>query len=83
MRMKYGWLLVVLISATVSGAAPVNLIDAVKAGDAQAVRAMLKQRANVNATELLDDVLTMLLCRNLLTQLHAHRTCTIDLYLNR
>src|SRR5262245_5445113 len=51
MRMKYGWLLVVLISATVSGAAPVNLIDAVKAGDAQAVRAMLKQRANVNATE--------------------------------
>jgi len=51
MRTKYSWLLVVLISATVSGAAPANLIDAVKAGDAQAVRAMLTQRANVNATE--------------------------------
>jgi ankyrin repeat protein len=49
--MKHAWLFVVLISATVSAATPVNLIDAVKAGDAQAVRAFLKQRANVNATE--------------------------------
>jgi len=51
MRTKYVWLLVVLISGTISAAAPVNLIDAVKAGDAQTVRALLKQRANVNATE--------------------------------
>ncbi len=36
---------------TVSGAAPLTLIDAVKAGDSQAVRSLLKQRSNVNAVE--------------------------------
>jgi ankyrin repeat protein len=51
MHMKYSWLLVLLMSAAVSAATPATLIDAVKAGDAQGIRAMLKQRANVNATE--------------------------------
>jgi ankyrin repeat protein len=51
MRIKAAWLLVVVISVTVSAATPVNLIDAVKTGDAQAVRSFLKQRVNVNATE--------------------------------
>jgi uncharacterized protein len=49
--MRYSWFFAVLISATVSAATPVSLIDAVKAGDAQAVRALLKQRPNVNASE--------------------------------
>jgi ankyrin repeat protein len=49
--MKHAWLLVLLISGVVSAATPANLIDAVKSGDAQTIRAMLKQRANVNATE--------------------------------
>lgn len=49
--MKHACLLVLLISATVSAATSVNLIDAVKAGDATAVRGFLKQRANVNASE--------------------------------
>ena len=49
--MKHGFLLVLLVSVTVSAATPANLIDAVKAGDVQAVRGFLKQRANVNATE--------------------------------
>jgi ankyrin repeat protein len=40
-----------LVTVTVFAAAPANLIDAVKSGDAQAVRSLLKQRANVNATE--------------------------------
>ena len=47
----HAWLLVLLISGVVSAATPANLIDAVKSGDAQTIRAMLKQRANVNATE--------------------------------
>src|SRR5262249_23029160 len=49
--MKYSWFFVALISATLTAATPVSLIDAVKAGDAQAVRALLKQRPNVNASE--------------------------------
>jgi ankyrin repeat protein len=49
--MKKAWLLIVLLSATVSAATPANLIDAVKSGDSQAVRGFLKQRANVNAAE--------------------------------
>ena len=49
--MRYSWFLAVLISVTVSAATPANLFDAVKAGDAQAVRALLKQRVNVNAAE--------------------------------
>lgn len=44
------WLLAIFMSVTVS-AAGVSLIDAVKAGDVQAVRTLLKQRANVNAAE--------------------------------
>jgi uncharacterized protein len=49
--MRKAWLLIILLSATVSAATPANLIDAVKAGDSQAVRGLLKQRANVNAAE--------------------------------
>jgi len=48
--MRFSCFFVALISATLT-AAPVSLIDAVKAGDAQAVRALLKQRPNVNASE--------------------------------
>src|SRR5262245_50568596 len=48
--MRFSWFFVALIAATLT-AAPVSLIDAVKAGDAQAVRALLKQRPNVNASE--------------------------------
>jgi ankyrin repeat protein len=44
-------LLALLFSVTVSAATPADLIDAVKAGDVQAVRAFLKQRSNVNAAE--------------------------------
>jgi len=51
MRARHVFLLGILISVTVSAAAPVSLIEAVKAGDAQAVRAILKQRADVNASE--------------------------------
>jgi len=49
--MRYSWFFAVLISVTVSAATPVSLIDAVKAGDGQAVRALLKQRPDVNASE--------------------------------
>src|SRR5215468_126478 len=49
--MRYSWFLALLISVTVSAATSASLFDAVKAGDAQAVRALLKQRVNVNATE--------------------------------
>jgi ankyrin repeat protein len=49
--MKRTWLLGILMSATLWAATPAGLIDAVKSGDAQAVRTLLKQRANVNATE--------------------------------
>ena len=51
MRARHVFLLGILISITVSAAVPVSLIEAVKAGDAQAVRAILKQRADVNASE--------------------------------
>jgi ankyrin repeat protein len=54
MRTRHLLLLAALVSVTVSAAAlapPVALIDAVKAGDTQAIRALLKQRANVNAAE--------------------------------
>jgi len=51
MRARHVFLLSVLICATVSAATPVSLIDAVKAGDTQAVRTLLKQRGNVNAAE--------------------------------
>jgi uncharacterized protein len=49
--MKYSWFLALFISAAVSAATPANLFDAVKSGDAQAIRALLKQRVNVNVTE--------------------------------
>lgn len=49
--MKYACVLALLITVTLSAATPANLIDAVKAGDSQAVRGFLKQRANVNAVE--------------------------------
>lgn len=52
-RFRYTWLITLLTSAISAGAAagPVNLIDAVKAGDGQAVRTLLKQRSNVNEAE--------------------------------
>jgi len=50
--MKRVWLLALLLAAVVSSAAPLSLIEAVKAGDADAVRAALKQSGvNVNAAE--------------------------------
>src|SRR5215510_4755862 len=49
--MRYSWFFAVLISVTVSAVTPVSFIDAVKAGDGQAVRALLKQRPDVNASE--------------------------------
>lgn len=41
----------ILLSVAVSAAAPLTLLDAVKAGDAAAIRAALKQKPNVNAAE--------------------------------
>jgi ankyrin repeat protein len=49
--MRKAWFIIVLFSVAGAAATPANLIDAVKAGDGQAVRSLLKQRANVNATE--------------------------------
>jgi uncharacterized protein len=49
--MKRAGLLGLLMCVSLYAAVPANLIDAVKAGDSQAVRALLKQRANVNAAE--------------------------------
>jgi ankyrin repeat protein len=51
--MKYALLVTVLASAVAVGApgAATTLIDAVKAGDSQTVRSLLKQRAEVNAAE--------------------------------
>src|SRR4030095_7738814 len=50
--MKRVWLLALLLAAVVSSAAPLGLIEAVKAGDAAAVRAALKQPGvNVNTAE--------------------------------
>jgi ankyrin repeat protein len=49
--MRHAWLVLLLVCATVSAATPVSLIDAVKAGDTATVRALLKQRTNVNAAE--------------------------------
>src|SRR5438128_2540775 len=53
MHLRYTWLLAVLASAVSLGAAgiDVSLIEAVKAGDGQTVRTLLKQRSNVNAAE--------------------------------
>ena len=49
--MRHAWLVVLLVCVTLSAATPVSLIDAVKAGDTPTVRALLKQRTNVNAAE--------------------------------
>jgi len=50
--MRKAWFGAVLLAAVVSTAAPLGLIDAVKAGDATAIRAALKQRgANANEAE--------------------------------
>ena len=49
--MKTTGLLGLLMCITLSAAPPSSLIDAVKAGNGQAVRALLKEHANVNATE--------------------------------
>jgi len=49
--MRHAWLVVLLVCVTLSAATPVSLIDAVKAGDTTTVRALLKQRTNVNAAE--------------------------------
>src|SRR5262245_56578727 len=43
-----GLVLIISLHAT---AAPVPLIDAIKAGDKAAIRALLQQRVNVNAAE--------------------------------
>src|SRR2546428_12736548 len=53
MHLRYTWLVAVLASAVSFGAAgiDVSLIEAVKAGDGQTVRTLLKQRPNVNAAE--------------------------------
>jgi len=53
MHLRYTWLVAVLASAVSFGAAgiDVSLIEAVKAGDGQTVRTLLKQRSNVNAAE--------------------------------
>jgi ankyrin repeat protein len=49
--MKRAVLLGLLMSVAVFAAVPATLIDAVKAGDGKTVRALLRQRPNVNATE--------------------------------
>jgi ankyrin repeat protein len=41
----------VLLSVAVSAAAPLTLLEAVKAGDAAAIRSALRQKPNVNAAE--------------------------------
>jgi len=53
MHLRYTWLVAVLAAAVSFGAAgiDVSLIEAVKAGDGQTVRTLLKQRSNVNAAE--------------------------------
>jgi len=53
MHLRYTWLVAVLAAAVSFGGAgiDVSLIEAVKAGDGQTVRTLLKQRSNVNAAE--------------------------------
>jgi ankyrin repeat protein len=50
---RAGWLIALLfvIGVEAAGAAPVRLIDAVKAADRAAIRALLQQRVDVNAAE--------------------------------
>ena len=52
MRVRYAWLLAVAVAIGLSAAGSgVSLIDAVKAGNRAAVRALIRQRADVNAAE--------------------------------
>jgi ankyrin repeat protein len=52
MRAKSAWLLAVLTAAGLSAGSPdMRLMDAVKSGNHDTVRALLKQRADVNAAE--------------------------------
>jgi ankyrin repeat protein len=53
MHLRYTWLVAVLASAVSFGAAgnDASLIEAVKAGNGQTIRTLLKQHPNVNATE--------------------------------
>src|SRR6266568_9214044 len=50
---RAGWWIALLfvISTEAAGAVPVRLIDAVKAADRDAIRALLQQRVDVNAAE--------------------------------
>jgi ankyrin repeat protein len=49
---RAGWLAVVLsVISLEAGAAPVRLIEAIKAADKDAIRTLLKQRVDVNAAE--------------------------------
>ena len=50
---RAGWLIVVLtaIGLDATGAAPVRLIEAIKAADKDAIRTLLQQRVDVNAAE--------------------------------
>jgi ankyrin repeat protein len=49
--MRFLILLLLLILALNAGAAPISLVDAVKNSDIAAIRALLQQHVNVNATE--------------------------------
>ena len=52
MRVRYAWLLVWTSAIGLSAAATgVSLVDAVKAGNREAVRALIRQRASINAAE--------------------------------
>ena len=50
---RAGWLIVVLtaLGLDATGAAPVRLIEAIKAADTDAIRTLLQQRVDVNAAE--------------------------------
>ena len=51
MRMRDAWLVGLALAGMGAGDSSVRLIEAVKAGDRETVRALLKQRADVNAAE--------------------------------
>ena len=52
MRVRYAWLLVLTSAIGLSAAGTgVSLVDAVKAGNREAVRALIRQRASINAPE--------------------------------
>jgi ankyrin repeat protein len=52
MPVRYAWLLVLTSAIGLSAAGRgVDLVDAVKAGNRETVRALIRQRASINATE--------------------------------